>query len=211
MKIQRATAVAFLVALGFSKAGQWDDEKIKAKLEAAPTKVDAGDVPDGHEEFYRALVKAEGVVELEGGPAKGKAKSEAAPKEPAKDEAPKKMSKKERKAEARRNRGKAKSEPETEPLKADGPAKTKKNPTRKTGPGKKDDGVERDAYGCRKGSISYDVNKVITNDWQTEEEIAEAAKVPLDQARGRLYYAASKGLFERERAIRYRLKKPAKA
>lgn len=69
--------------------------------------------------------------------------------------------------------------------------------------------VERDSYGCRKGSIAGKVNAVVSGDWQTEQDIAKSAGVTLDQARGRLYYAAQEGagqVMEHRRLVQYRFK-----
>lgn len=66
--------------------------------------------------------------------------------------------------------------------------------------------VERDDHGCRKGSIAAKVNAVVSGDWQTEQDIAKAAGVTLDQARGRLYYAAQENVMEHRRLVQYRFK-----
>lgn len=71
--------------------------------------------------------------------------------------------------------------------------------------------VKRDKFGCRIGSISAKVNAAVSDEWQTEEQIAKAAGVSLDQARGRIYYAIQDGLMESERAVRVKFaKQPAK-
>lgn len=66
--------------------------------------------------------------------------------------------------------------------------------------------VERDAFNCRKGTLAAQVNGVMTDEWQTDEEISKASKVPMVQTRDRLYFAASKGQFDYRKLIQYRIK-----
>ena len=86
MKMKIETAVAFLVALGFSKAGTWSKEKLAKRLSMIPDKVAAEDVPEAHKGTYNGLIEAEGKVELEGDAggdeksAKGKSKKEKKPR-----------------------------------------------------------------------------------------------------------------------------------
>lgn len=67
--------------------------------------------------------------------------------------------------------------------------------------------VERDEFGSKVGSISAKVNSALETDWKDEETIAEEAKVTLDQARGRLYYAQQEGVIEVRRLVQYRVVK----
>jgi hypothetical protein len=173
MKITKKDAVAFLVALGFSKAATWKPGKIKERLTQAPDKVAEDDVPEGFMDLYTKLGESGGTIELtDTKPEKEAAETKETPM-PKKEKETKKEAKKE----------------------------TKKAPAT----------AARDGYGCRMGSISQKVNSVVEGEWMTEQEIADAAKVTLDQARGRLYYAAQEGLMEHRRLVQYRLvKKPAK-
>lgn len=68
MKINKEAAVAMLVALGFPKAGEWDDEKLADRLKQAPSKIDITSVPEKHLTTYERIVEAaKGEIELEGG------------------------------------------------------------------------------------------------------------------------------------------------
>ena len=181
MKIKKSQAVAFFLALGFGKATQWGEDKLKENLTKVPKKVTEAEVPKGFEDFYAGLVQSEGKVTLLEEPASPQEEAAAEPKKS-------KKSKKERKAE-----------------------KAEKKAAKSNGkPKKKIPELPRDHYGCREGTISFLVNavmdKVPKGQWMTDREVAEKAGVSLDQARGRLYYAAEEGLLEHERAVRYRLK-----
>jgi len=195
MKVKLADAVALLVALGFSKAANWELSKVQKHIAQVHVKIEKDHKGlAGHEELYAGLVEADGQVEVVGEAA------EAAPTEKA-SKADKKKSKPE-KAE--------KSEKSEKPAKAEKAEKAEKKKSKPETNGEK---VERDAYGCKVGSISAKVNKVMSSDWVTEQEVAEQAGVTLDQARGRLYFGAEEGvgLFERRRLIQYRvLKAPSK-
>lgn len=201
MKVQKTVAIAFLVALGFAKAETWDDEKIIDRLKQAPEKVAEGEAPEGHEELLKGLRAAKGAVTLEDSadakPPKDEKKSEKPPKE--KPEAAPKAKKTENPPKAKDSAPKPPKDKSAKPAK---PAGTKK-PT--------NGAVDRDEFGCRKGSISAKVNAKVNDEWQSEAEIAKAAGVTLDQARGRLYYGAEKAVFEHRRMIQYRLvpKEPA--
>lgn len=185
MTITKAVAVAFLKALGFSKADKWDDEKILDRLAQVPEKVEESEAPKGHEDLYQELVKAEGKVQLvvEG--------SEPSEKESKTSKT--KSSKKVEPKPVKKEKGKKKVEPER--------SRGTPRPV-----------AERDSMGSQVGTISAKVNKVMNSEWQSEQEIAETAGVTLDQARGRLYYGAEPrmDIFERRRMIQYRLKKKKK-
>ncbi len=58
MKIQRAAAVALLVAFNFKQADEWDDSKLLEKMKQVPEKVSIKDVPAEHMAFYEKLCKA---------------------------------------------------------------------------------------------------------------------------------------------------------
>lgn len=219
MKISRSSAVAFLVALGFAKAPSWDDEKVLEKVKMAPTKVEESDVPEGQEEFYRQMVEAKGNVSFaEGGTEKPAAKNGKAVKKPeaAPEAKPAKKGEKIAKDKAAPAPGEkpvkiakdkaAVAEPAEKP--AAKPAKTKSAPKKPAAPAKV---VERDSYGCAKGTIAAEVNQHVSDEWLDEKEIAKLAKVTLDQARGRLYWGAEQGSFEARRLIQYRIKPGSEA
>ena len=188
MKIDKSKAIEFLVALGFSKAGEWDDAKIKERLGKVPNKVQDDEVPEGHKDIYGRLVNsaADDPIELTGG-SKSKGKSP-------------KSKKKAEKAPAEKRAEKAPAEKEVAT-----PSKSKKKAEKAPA-----ETIERDGYGSRVGSISAKVNTILVDDWVDEQTIALEAGVTLDQARGRLYYASQEGLIECRRLVQYRLVKKGK-
>jgi len=196
MKIKLAQAVALMVAVGFPKAGDWDLDKLQSRVKQVPQKVDRSTVPDEYLNLYDDIAKAGEDVTVESG--------EAAPAKKKKDRSDKGTSvpadpEKEPKAKSKtKNKVKAKKPSADKVVKA---AKAVASSTK----------VERDAFGCAKGTISHKVNGVLSNDWQDESEIAKAAGVDLDQARGRLYYAAEKEIIEYRKRIEYRIKPAAPA
>ncbi len=58
MKISKAAALAFFAALNFTKASEWDDEKLLEKTTMIPKNVSVKDVPPEHVAFYQKLEKA---------------------------------------------------------------------------------------------------------------------------------------------------------
>jgi hypothetical protein len=190
MNINKTQLVALLVALGFTKAPDWDDKKLLDRASQLPVKVPEDDIPKEFKKLYGSIADCPKDEELtfEGGARTLKA---------AKGEAPAKSKSKKKKAAAEDDA------PEEE---TEAPAKSKKKKAASTEAApKKTHPV--DEYGCRVGSISAKVNAVITDEWQSEEEVADAAKVTLDQARGRLYYAATGDgkVLEKRRRTEYRL------
>lgn len=76
MEIKQAVAVAFLVALGFEKAGEWDAKKLADRLRQVPDRVDEAKVGDEFKELYSSLkgLKADDALTVEDGSSKpGKA------------------------------------------------------------------------------------------------------------------------------------------
>lgn len=74
----------------------------------------------------------------------------------------------------------------------------------------KEKNVRKDSMGSRVGSISNKVNSILLerkNDWMDEREIANAAGVTLDQARGRLYYTTQAGITIKRVRVEYQLAK----
>lgn len=148
--VTKEDALKLLKMLGFPKAAEWDDAKLKARCASIPSKVKASElkelgVTDEGKKIYESLVAAGGAIDLPT-PEKGK-KAAAAPKKEA---------------------------------------------------------VAKDEFGCKEGTISAKVNKVVGDEWIEEDEVAKAAGVDRDQARGRLYYACEKGEFVSRRLIQYR-------
>lgn len=189
MKVTIANAVAFFIALKFEKAGDWTIEQIEQRLNQVPTKVPRNKVPEAHLDFYDRLEKNAGKVKVV---ADEVAAPEAKPEKADKGEKAEKPSKSKKKKD-RAQRG---------TKKVDKVAKaTKATVSPKSAPKT----VKRDEFGCAEGSISAKVNAVLSDTFQTEQEIAKAAGVTLDQARGRLYYAAEEGIIQYEKRIQYRL------
>lgn len=67
------------------------------------------------------------------------------------------------------------------------------------------EGIPVDDFGSRQGSVNAKVNKAVTEQWQTEEEIAKLIGLTPKKARRRLYSATRKGLFEHRKLLQYRL------
>jgi len=235
MQIKRATAVALLVALGFTKADGWDDAKLKDRIGQVPQKVGEDEVPDDHKELYGQLKAAKGDVEIITGPSKPATPlpeeevdvttlDKTALKSLIEEEglgikiaaedtledtqkAVKKALAKKAAAPAKPKKVPATPKPAAPVKGAAAPAKAPKAPAKPKAPAPAK--VEKDKFGCKVGTISADVNKVLSKQWQDEDEIAKAAGVSLDQARGRLYYAAEKKIIEYRRLIQYRIITPA--
>jgi len=188
MKIKRTQAVALMLSLGQEKASEWDDEKLISKLRMVPTKVEADKVGDKFIKDYNNLSSIDEGDEIEllvdeGGEDGAKAEKNGKPK---KDKAPKeeKGGKKEKK---------------------DKPAKKEKKPKKEKKVKAPKEETERDAFGCAKGTNRYQVNSKLTEEFQSDEEIAKAAGVTLKQARIRLRRARRDGLVEAQTLIQYKL------
>jgi hypothetical protein len=191
------------IALGFGKAAQWSDEKLAAKADQIieDGKFTVDDVPEEFQPVFEQIADTGDDTPIEfvdDAPA-----AEQNEEETEQPDAERKKAKKKGKAAKAE-----KPEKVAKPGKAAKVEKTAKPKKAPAAPAKKD--IPVDAYGCRVGTISNKVNEAITDEWQEEEEIAEAAGVSRDQARGRLYYGAEKGLFESRRVILYRLKQAPK-
>lgn len=174
MKVDRTKAVALLVALGFAKAGDWDDAKLLQRVQQVPEKVAADKIPEDFKSLYNALAEAvpnQESIELSG---------DAAPKAK-----PAKSATKPTKATAA---VKAKS------------AGSKK-PAKKSKPAKKE--IEDDFVG-REGSKSANVRAQVTKTWQSDEEIQAKCGETLTNTRLRLYHAVKAGTVEVRKRIEYR-------
>lgn len=187
MKIERTLAVAFLVALGFPKAAEWPDDKMKDRLLQVPTRVDEDKVPKDHLALYKKLSAEDpATVKLE------------IIGEAGEDEQAANLNKKP-KAGAKKPAAK----PVAKPKKADvaAPAKEDKLSEKPR--------AEKTQAGPRAGSIRAKVSKTLTPDWQGETEIAALAGVEDRQARLRLRRLKRDGLIEHRRLVQYRLVTPA--
>lgn len=66
---------------------------------------------------------------------------------------------------------------------------------------------KRDDRGARIGTVAAKVNAVMSPKWQTVEDIISKTKAPARSVRRRLYDGATKGIYEYERIIRFKLKR----
>lgn len=176
MRVTKAAAAIFLVAIGFPKADTWDVKKLTEALKHTARNKEEADIPADRLNSFRKLVEAKGDIIVEDD---GKAP----------DPEKMKLAKKKRKdRQVEKKKPKSKPRPKAKP-------RVKK---------------PRDAFGCIVNSISAKVNAVINGEWMTEEEIAKKAGLPLKKTRGRLYFAAEHGDYERRRLIQYRVNPAAK-
>lgn len=65
----------------------------------------------------------------------------------------------------------------------------------------------RDGLGAHLGTIAASVNQVMSKKWQTVEQIQKQAGHPMKSIKRRLYHGTQTGLYDYERAIRFKLKK----
>lgn len=209
MKVTKDRAIAFLLALGFSKAVDWEDDKILERFGKIPTKIDEDEVPEGFEKLYSEIANSPKDEAIEFGTAKKKRPSRAKPKKEVaeKEAAPKPPTKKELAAEKKAAAAASKKEAATaKPKAAEKAEKVDDKPKKVVAPVAAKSAVERDSFGSKKGSISAKVNEQLSGEWVDELDIAKNADVTLDQARGRLYYAAAtEGILECRRLVQYRI------
>lgn len=213
--INKEQLIGLLKDLEFPNAADWDNEKLAKRAAQIPDKVSESDVSEKFKAVYKQLVDDGGKVDLGDGKvvaSTGAIKStvdvskmdKARLSELLKEYKLPVIFRKDDTIEKCRkivqnalDKKAAKPTKEDKEKKAAAPAKPK---------------VLRDEFGCKEGSISSKVNKVLTTEWQEEVDLAKIAGVTLDQARGRLYYAADEGEIERRKLIQYRrLPKGAKA
>lgn len=177
MKVQKQTAVEFLVALGFKAAEEWDAAKVQERLAEVPSRLTIEAVPNKMHKLYNDLASAvknggvEVVEEEAAKPAKAGKSAKPAKAEKATTTTTKATSKKKTKA----------------------PRKERK-------------AAERDAFGSILGSRRAKINAVLTTELQTDADIAKAAGVPLRKARLHCRRMVRKGLMVKERTIKYALK-----
>lgn len=197
MNVKKSDAIAFLKGLGFSKAVEWEDDKIVGRLTQVPGHVKVEDIPKEHIEFYETLGKAEGEIKLvdDGEKKKGEDALEPKQRKTAVDRAVDKAAKTKKDEDMKKNKKDAK---EAKKGGKEKPAKEKKAKKAKVE-------VKLDDYGAKEGSIRAKVNKHFPKDWKSIEEIAEAADVKPRQARIRLRRAVKNKVLEVRRRIEYRL------
>lgn len=68
---------------------------------------------------------------------------------------------------------------------------------------------ERDSLGTRVGTAAAAVNRALTGQWQTVEQIQKESGQPMKSVKRRLYNGVEMGLYCHEKIIRFKLKKKA--
>ena len=200
MKIQRSSAIALFIALGFKLADKWDLTRLNAKLSKVHENVGDEEISAIKDDGVRkvatqviAALNAETAVEVvedsasEDAPAEKpakKSKVKAAPAEevPAEEEAPAAPAKKVKKA---------KEAPAAEEAPAEEtPAKPAKEKASKKSE------VERDRFGNRTGSQAANINAQLSKKWTDEATIATGAGVNVARVRGHLKWLKEAGKVE---------------
>lgn len=205
MNIQKKEAVEFFQAVGFTKADQWPEEKLKSKLVQAKDKLKKEKIPSEFLPFF-ALVQKEAED----------ATSIAFIEEPStmtKKELVEKLTSLGIKLNWRKYKVADLEEElrqalqESEEAEPQTPKKVKKRvPSVSSAEAKKAD-VEKDDFGCRVGTISNQVNEQLsTKKWVDLADICKETGLSLDQVRGRLYVMEENNLLEKRRRIEYRLR-----
>lgn len=189
MKLNKATAIALLVELGFPNAETWDDDKIKDKLSKVPGRLTADAVTGEFVETFNELVKAKGVVEL-AATEKGKDAEESGDeKKPEGKKATAKPAAKSDKKPAAKGKKVAADKPAKAPKKAKEPKAE----------------AEKDDYGATVGTVRAKVNKTFSTKWKTDAEAGEEAGVTARQAKIGMRKAVKAGILEKRRRVEYRL------
>lgn len=183
MKIKKSEIVNLFVALGYPKASDWDDVKLRERASKLPTVIPEppANLEEGLLAIYNDIANSPQDEEIELIDEKGRPIRRVPPPE----------------------------DP-TKETRALPPAEKKKLKTKPPTPKPPKPQAPRDPLGNRIGSISAKVNAQVSSEWKDEHEIARDAKVTIDQARGRLYYGTVEKVFEMRRRVEYRLvQKPA--
>lgn len=191
--ITKKAFVAFLVALGFEKAGTWEDEKLVERFSQVADKIKEEDVPEAHVPLYKAIASGEAKLDL------SEEETDAKPA-PKKNGKPAPAAKAPVKAPAKAEKPAAK-KPAAKAAKAEKPAKAKKV----TKPAKEK--LEKDKYGATVGSVRAKVNATLTKEWVSQEEIVKKAGCPEDQVKVCLRHGLERQFLEVRRIIEYRVKK----
>lgn len=191
MKIELSVAVAFLVSLGFAKASEWDETKIKDRLRQTPERIEEKKIAPEFQGVYKELgaLSPEDKIEL------------------VKDAVtePKKPAKKPATAPAKESAKKPAAAPAKEPAKRPAKKPAKKPAAEAlTPPNAKRGPAETDEYGSRPGTVRAKVNAALGVDWKTDEEIAVEAGITVKQARIRLRRAKKTGLVQARRLFQYK-------
>lgn len=226
MNINKTVMVAMLVALGFQRAAEWDDEKLKTKIASIPNAVPPRDVPEKYKAIYDDIAKSGGKdIELveDAKSAKGdkpapeKAKPAATKPEKAREAkpAPKAAAKKDAKPAKGKPAGRSSSSSSAKTAKPAAKSKPAKGKAAKGDKPKKKEkfiksarsSVPEDGFGAHFGTIRNAIHNVLTGEWQTDEQIRDKSKVTLRQARWRCHRLCKRGLMERRVHIEYRLTK----
>ncbi len=199
--ITKKIFVAFLVALGFEKAGTWEDEKLTTRFSEVGDKVKEEDVPEGQLPLYKAIAGGEAKLDLseeeegeEAGPkpAKKNGAKPAKAQKPVGKEAPEKVPAKAEKTSAKK--------PAPKVEKAAKPAKAKKEKAPK-------EEREKDKYGAYVGTVRNKVNNTLTKEWTSQEDIIKKAGCDADKVKVCLRHGLEREFLEVRRIVEYRVKK----
>jgi len=182
MKVTKAAAAIFLVAIGMSRADTWGVEKLTEALKHTARNKEESEIPEDRRKSFKKLVEAGDDIEVFDN---GKAPDPERMKDAKKKRVARLVSNQKSHTKNVKSKRKKKQKPKHKAIKKD------KKP--------------RDSFGCILGSISARVNAVVNGNWMDEEEIAKKAGMSLKKARGRLYFAADDGVYERRRLIQYRV------
>lgn len=215
MKITKTAAIALFAALGFNKAKGWDTKTLKERLGQLGEKVKEDKVPEDQKALFKQVTEAKDItveddaaeeeeeevdvesldsaglkalIEERDLPIKGVNKKNI---EVLRVEVKKALKRGGRKSSVdkaidKKGKGKDKKEKKTKPPKDERP---------------------RDDFGCVEDSIRAKVNATLSEDYKSDEEVAEEAGVTLRQARIRLRRLTKKGILEKQSVIQYKLAK----
>lgn len=188
MKLNRTQAVAFLESLGFSKAAEYDNAKLKERLVKVPLRLTKDQVLEEHRPLFDELSKAGGDVEVLGDVVEVEVTKPAAEKPAAKKTETKKPAAKKPAAKAE-----VKSAAKKPAAKKPVAEKTAK-PT-----------AEKDVFGNTVGTIRSKVSLAVDGTWSTHDEVAQRAETKSRQTKLQLRRLVKAGLVEKRRRVEYRL------
>lgn len=191
--IKRAAALAFLLELGFSKAADWDNERMEKNLAKVPDHVTKETVTASFVPLFNDIVEAKGAVKV--------VDDEPVKEEKAKEETTKKPAAKAKvKSAAKKPAVKAKAEKKS--------TKAEKKPTKakkEKAPKAPKPAKEKDAFGFTVGTVRNKVAVKVGAAFHTVDELAEKAGTKARQTKLTLRRMVKAGFVEKRRRIEYRL------
>lgn len=184
MKVSKIVAVTFLTALGFAKASEWEEAKIKDRLRQVPDRFKENAIiaaAPGQVDLYEQLKALEAEEEIELSAGKEKEEVPASP------------------TETKEHKTKVKAGKDQPKPKKEKPAKLEKKPE-----------AEKAEAAPKKDSIRAKVAAALSPEWISEDDLAKKVGEDLLAVRRFCHWAKreDKGV-EVQRTIQYRLK-PAK-